>query len=117
MAEPITPEPSPPVSRVTLAGVAIFVAALMALLLWLPGTEPRVSPDETDMGAVFARNCAICHGPTGQGKGKFPKIAGTAKTEEEIVRQLETGKGEMPRFEATQAQREAMARYVKELGK
>ncbi len=117
MAEPITPEPAPPVSRITLIGVGLFVVALMALLLAFPASQPKVAPEDMDMAAIFSRNCAICHGPTGQGKGRFPKIAGTTKTEEEILRQLENGKGDMPKFEATREQREAMARYVKELKK
>ncbi|KAF0242343.1 MAG: hypothetical protein FD180_3964 [Planctomycetota bacterium] len=110
---PIAPDPAPPVSRITLVGVGLFVAALVVLLLVIPDAEPAVAPDEMDAGKMYAQKCAICHGAAGEGKGKFVKVAGTVKSEEEIVHLLENGKGDMPRFDASSEQRAAMAKFVK----
>ena len=112
---PIAPEPAPPVSKITLVGVGLFVLALVILLLVIPDAQPAVLPQETDSGKIYAKSCAICHGAAGEGKGPFPKITGSAKSEEEIVQLLENGKGKMPRFDATAEQRAAMAKYVKGL--
>lgn len=113
MVEPIAPEPVPPVSKATIVGVGIFVLALVALLLAIPDAEPKIAPDVLDPAKLYGQNCAVCHGAAGEGKGKFPKVAGTKLTEAEIVKLMEEGKGDMPRFEATAEQREALARYVK----
>jgi mono/diheme cytochrome c family protein len=115
-AAPIEPAPPPPVSKITLVGAGLFVIALVVLLLKIPDSNPAVDPAETDAAKIFASNCAVCHGPGGHGKLTFPKIAGTPKSEEEIVRLLETGKGKMPALSgATLGQREALAKYVKGL--
>ncbi|MEK7467664.1 MAG: cytochrome c [Planctomycetota bacterium] len=112
---PIAPEPAPPVSKITLAGVGLFVLALVVLLLVIPDAQPAVLPQETDPGKMYAVSCAACHGAAGEGKGPFPKITGTLKTEPEILQLLENGKDKMPRFDATPEQRAAMARFVKGL--
>lgn len=112
--EPVIPDPAPPVSKATLIGVAIFVVALVVLLFLIPDAEPKIAPEVTDMSKIYAESCAACHGPQGMGKLSFPKIVGTAKTEEEIVQLLENGKGKMPPVNGwTPEQKAAMAKFVK----
>lgn len=43
-----------------------------------PGTAPAASTaDAADGGAIYAQNCATCHGPKGRGQpGAFPPLAG-----------------------------------------
>lgn len=116
MPEPANPEPAPSVSVATLAGVGIFVAVLVIILLFLPSGNPQVALDETNPPKIFAQRCAVCHGPGGQGKGVFPRLVGTKKTEAEIEKQLEIGKGQMPSFrELSPEVRKEMAKFVKAL--
>lgn len=117
MAESIPAEPAPPISKVTLAGVGLFVAALAVLLIFfVPSAEPKVAPEETDPAKIYAANCAVCHGPSGEGKGAFPRIVGTKLTEAEVAQRIRDGKGEMPAFrKMSPGQMELMARWVKGL--
>ncbi|NUN47751.1 MAG: cytochrome c [Candidatus Brocadiae bacterium] len=116
MVEPIPPDPTPPVSRVTVAAVALFVTALVLIVVFfVPAAEPKLPPGVVDPAVIFAERCALCHGPRGEGRGKFPKIAGTPLSAEEITRILEAGKGEMPKLDASPEQRAAVAGWVKDL--
>ena len=118
MADSIPAERAPPISKVTLVGVGLFVAALAVLLIFfVPSAEPEVAPEETDPAKIYVANCAVCHGPFGEGKGAFPRIIGTKLTEAEVAERIRDGKGEMPAFRRmTQGQVELMAKWVKGLG-
>ena len=63
---------------------AITVLALLAAI--------SITASAQDGAAIYKSKCANCHGTEGQGKGKtFPKVAGTTKTETEIVALLMKG--------------------------
>ena len=48
-----------------------------------------------DGSALFKTKCAMCHGADGQGKPKMgAKLAGTAKTEDQIIALLTKGGAE-----------------------
>ena len=74
-----------------------------------------------DGSALFKAKCAMCHGADGQGKPKMgAKLAGTAKSEDQIIQLLIKGGAEkgihikpMNGFSADQAK--AVAAYVKSL--
>ncbi len=56
-------------------------------------------PDLTKGRRAFQRNCAVCHGPRGEG-GLGPPLQGisTRLSAEEITRQIKTPRGSMPRL-------------------
>jgi len=47
---------------------------------------PEAAPAAMDPVAQYTSQCASCHGPTAQGQGAFPKLAG--KTADEIKAKL-----------------------------
>src|SRR5262249_30005765 len=74
------------------------------------------TPEEIAMGRdAYAKTCAICHGPTGQGiqGGSAPPIAGRRDTGE-VARVINSGQGEMPSMAAglTPEQISAIAKFV-----
>ncbi len=79
------PPPPPPAPKGTghRSGIPVWVMpALLVLPLWAivyvgAFGERGTSEGPVDLGAqVFARNCASCHGASGQGVGNFPALAG-----------------------------------------
>ena len=74
-----------------------------------------------DGASIYKAKCASCHGAEGQGKGKaLPKVAGTAKTEDEIVAMLTKGGATKsphikPMTAMTEEQAKAVATFVKGL--
>ena len=49
---------------------------------------------------LFATHCAACHGPTGQGRGDVPSLAGVTERlgPESAVRTIREGRDRMPAF-------------------
>jgi mono/diheme cytochrome c family protein len=74
-----------------------------------------------EAAALYKSKCAVCHGDQGQGKPKLgAKLAGTAKSEQEIATLLSNGGGKkaphlrpMNGFSAEQGK--AVAAFVKSL--
>lgn len=116
MPEQVDPEQEHSISKATLAGAGVLVLALVIILIFVPSGNPAAPLDETYPPKIFVQRCVVCHGPGGQGKGPFPRLIGTSKTEAEIEKQLETGKGQMPSFrELSPEVRKEMAKFVKAL--
>jgi mono/diheme cytochrome c family protein len=71
--------------------------------------------------AIYKSKCVVCHGDQGQGKEKLgPKLAGTAKSEANIVAILTKGGAAKaphikPMSSITQEQATAVAGFVKTL--
>lgn len=95
---------------------------------------PRRSTVNADRAkALFAKNCASCHGEKGDGKGKVAEYfardkapvqpsnlldpATKSKTDGEIFWILVNGRGQMPAWKAllTEDERWMLAQYVKDL--
>ncbi len=71
-----------------------------------------------DARKVFASNCSWCHGNFGKKAGKGgPKLAGTAKDEEQVFQTILKGQNAMPSFKTTLTEDKirALARYIKSL--
>ncbi len=70
-----------------------------------------------DAKRLFAANCSWCHQANGMKQGDGPKLAGTAKSEEQVIEQIKHGKSPMPGFEGklSEKQIKALARYIKSL--
>jgi mono/diheme cytochrome c family protein len=66
---------------------------------------------------VYMRNCARCHGATGQGK-IGPKLAGKSLGQDAIAQKVTNGGGKMPSFkkQLSPDQIKAVAAYVQSLG-
>ena len=80
--------------------------------------ETTVTPDTTggsaDGAAIFATNCAVCHGAEGQG-GNGPDIRPLADADKErVVQQVTNGGKAMPPFggQLSAAEIDAVAAYV-----
>jgi mono/diheme cytochrome c family protein len=88
-----------PAWRPVLAG-AVVVVAVFLLAQW-PIFEPDASDRPVLLGgadrgeALFAENCAGCHGRGGTG-GTGPALADSGLDAEEIASTIETGTGIMP---------------------
>ena len=73
-----------------------------------------------DGAALFKAKCAICHGASGEGKGKMgAKLAGTSKSADQIAALLTKGGGAAhhakPAAGVTPEQAKALATFVKSL--
>ncbi|MCG5055353.1 MAG: cytochrome c [Myxococcales bacterium] len=82
----------------------------------------EVKPDPATLNGVYALNCAGCHGATGQGVGKFPKLTEDKGFEafSKIVREGKEGTaaGVMPAFsESHLSESELLQVYVTLAGK
>ena len=81
--------------------------------------NPSVTDAETaDAKAIFAGQCAWCHGSYGMTADKGPRLAGTKMTEQEVQERIRNGKpGYMPSFHRflNDQQITLMAKYIKSL--
>jgi len=73
--------------------------------------------DSTDAKRLFAANCSWCHQDYGMRQGDGPKLAGTSKSEEQVIEQIKHGKSPMPSFEGKLSEKDikVLARYIKSL--
>jgi len=70
-----------------------------------------------DAKRLFAANCSWCHQDYGMRQGDGPKLAGTSKSEDQVVEQIKHGKTPMPGFEGKLSEKDikTLARYIKSL--
>ena len=94
--------------------IAAFLAVCIALAM------PTIAAAAEDGAAIYKAKCAMCHGPSGEGK-MGPKLAGTSMTEAQIEDQLLKGVAgkkaphAKPMAGMTADQAKAVATYVKSL--
>jgi mono/diheme cytochrome c family protein len=85
--------------RPVLVGGAIVVAtfALAKAQVFEPSAQTGtvVTGDVTTGEQVFQQECAVCHGPRGEG-GTGPALAGSGLTPDEITTRVRQGAGVMP---------------------
>jgi mono/diheme cytochrome c family protein len=80
-----------------------------------PGQQPA---DTLDGEKLFATSCGFCHQDGGRAAGRGPKLAGTERTDEELLRRIRVGKeGAMPGYGRafTDAQLRALLAYIRNL--
>jgi cytochrome c len=70
-----------------------------------------------DIKRLFSQKCSWCHQGYGMRQADGPKLAGTSKTHEQVVKQIANGKSPMPGFKNQLKPHElqALADYIKAL--
>ena len=106
----------------TIAPATLLIASLFA--------SPGFAQDPTDEAAakinekfggnikkLFATKCSWCHQGYGMKQADGPKLAGTDKTLEQLMKQIKNGKSPMPGFKTQLKEEEvqALAEYIKAL--
>ncbi len=77
-----------------IAGIGL-ASALVSVTAWAQSAAPA----GLNVEQLFATSCGWCHQGGGRIQGRGPKLAGTPKTDEEIIRQIKNGKPPgMPAF-------------------
>ena len=94
------------------------------------GSAPAAANDPVDVAAatvgekyqlnikkLFATKCSWCHQGYGMKQADGPKLAGTSKTMEQLVKHITEGKSPMPAFKNQLSENEvqALAEYIKTL--
>lgn len=75
-----------------LAGMSIVAMASVACGSSDEGTSSGTGGSETGkLSQAFKTNCARCHGPDGQGMGKYPKLPGDVSSEAAFIAQVRSG--------------------------
>ena len=66
---------------------------------------------------LFATKCSWCHQAYGMKQADGPKLAGTDRTLEQVMKQIKNGKSPMPSFKSQLKEEEvqALAEYIKAL--
>ena len=66
---------------------------------------------------LFATKCSWCHQAYGMKQADGPKLAGTDRTLEQVMKQIKNGKSPMPAFKSQLKEEEvqALAEYIKAL--
>lgn len=85
-----------------------------------PTDEPAAMIDKKYGGNIkklFATRCSWCHQSYGMKQADGPKLAGTDKSVEQIMKQINIGKSPMPSFKSQLKQEEvqALAEFIKAL--
>ncbi|MBI3529157.1 MAG: cytochrome c [Betaproteobacteria bacterium] len=104
----------------------VLAVALIAGLFSTPGfakdptDEVAAKIDEKFGGNIkklFATKCSWCHQAYGMKQADGPKLAGTDKTLEQVMKQIKNGKLPMPGFKSQLKEEEvqALAEYIKAL--
>ena len=79
----------------------------------------KYSEHNLDIKKLFSTKCSWCHQGYGMRQADGPKLAGTDKTREQVVKQITNGKSPMPGFKSQLKDYEiqALADYIKLLPK
>jgi len=85
-----------------------------------PTDEVAARIDEKFGGNIkklFATKCSWCHQAYGMKQADGPKLAGTDRTLEQVMKQIKNGKSPMPGFKSQLKEEEvqALAEYIKAL--
>jgi mono/diheme cytochrome c family protein len=70
-----------------------------------------------DIKKLFSQKCSWCHQGYGMRQADGPKLAGTSKTRDQVVKQIANGKSPMPGFknQLKPFELDALADYIKAL--
>ena len=72
---------------------------------------------QVNIKKLFATKCSWCHQGYGMKQADGPKLAGSSKTMEQLVKHINEGKSPMPSFKNQLSENEvrALAEYIKTL--
>ena len=101
-----------------LAVIAAFVGAPAAADDPVDAAAAAVSEKyNLNVKKLFATKCSWCHQGYGMKQADGPKLAGTAKTIDQVMKQINEGKSPMPGFRNQLSEKEvqALAEYIKTL--
>jgi len=72
---------------------------------------------QVNIKKLFATKCSWCHQGYGMKQADGPKLAGSSKTMEQLVKHINDGKSPMPGFKKQLSENEvqALAEYIKTL--
>lgn len=111
---------------VTCAVIAVAFAAPPAA--WGQGIDEAIAPavkmvnekyaeHNLDIKKLFAQKCSWCHQGYGMRQADGPKLGGTDKSHEQVVKQIADGKSPMPGFkkQLKEYELQALADYIKAL--
>ena len=108
------------------AGMSSTVAALAqtqdidtAIAPAVSQVNEKYSEHNLDIKKLFAQKCSWCHQGYGMRQADGPKLAGTDKTKEQLMKQIANGKSPMPGFknQLKEYELQALAEYIKALPK
>jgi mono/diheme cytochrome c family protein len=77
----------------------------------------KYAEQNLDIKKVFSQKCSWCHQGYGMRQADGPKLAGTDKSREQVMKQISNGKSPMPGFknQLKPYEIEALADYIKAL--
>jgi mono/diheme cytochrome c family protein len=108
------------------AGMSATVAAVAqtqdidtAIAPAVSEVNEKYSEHNLDIKKLFAAKCSWCHQGYGMRQADGPKLAGSDKTKEQLMKQIANGKSPMPGFKSQLKEYEiqALAEYIKALPK
>ena len=77
----------------------------------------KYAEQNLDIKKLFSQKCSWCHQGYGMRQADGPKLAGTTKSREQVMKQIANGKSPMPGFknQLKPYELEALADYIKAL--
>jgi mono/diheme cytochrome c family protein len=88
----------------TACAATVAIAAAAHAETSAPGSDATAPPSGAQTASLnverlFATSCGWCHQNGGRAQGRGPKLAGTDKSDDDIIRQIKVGKPPgMPSF-------------------
>ena len=117
-------------SKLTVAFLAagMFAATLSGRVALAQDIDTAIAPavkevnekyaeQGLDIKKLFSQKCSWCHQGYGMRQADGPKLGGTEKTREQVIKQITNGKSPMPGFknQLKPYEVEALADYIKAL--
>jgi mono/diheme cytochrome c family protein len=102
---------------VATAGVVAAQDIEQAIAAAVTQVNEKYSEHNLDIKKLFAQKCSWCHQGYGMRQADGPKLAGSEKTHEQLMKQIRNGKSPMPGFknQLKDYEVEALADYIKAL--
>ena len=116
----------------TLAGIAVVASWCFPVAAGAQGQDidaaiapaveevnEKYSEHKLNIKQLFSQKCSWCHQGYGMRQADGPKLAGTDKTREQVIKQIANGKSPMPGFknQLKEYELQALADYIKALPK
>jgi mono/diheme cytochrome c family protein len=80
-------------------GLSFACAALVVQAQNAASEQANPQPGNFEAASLFAATCGFCHQDGGRSPGRGPKLAGTDKSDDYIIKQIKDGKPPgMPAF-------------------